>query len=111
VFGAPSPSPLHRGRSGDAGHTEKRGEMWRDRRVSGTGKIRPRFDDGIKRKECIKRSRFDDGVGLSVFSSRLRTASNPGLVVGRATASRYGRCSCRLTRLTISIKIVLLANQ
>lgn len=34
VSGAPSPSPVHRGRSRHAGHNEKRGEEWRDRRVS-----------------------------------------------------------------------------
>jgi hypothetical protein len=40
VSGAPSPSPSHRGRSGDAGHNEKRGQPTRARPVSGTGKIR-----------------------------------------------------------------------
>ena len=40
VSGAPSPSPSHRGRSGDAGHNEKRGQPTRGRPVSGTGKIR-----------------------------------------------------------------------
>ena len=36
VPGPPSPSPSHRGRSGDARHYEKRGGEWRGRRVSGT---------------------------------------------------------------------------
>jgi hypothetical protein len=36
VFGAPSPSPSQRGRTGDAGHTEKRGGEWQGRLVSGT---------------------------------------------------------------------------
>ena len=36
VSGAPSPSPSHRGRSGDAGHNEKRGQPTRGRRVSGS---------------------------------------------------------------------------
>jgi hypothetical protein len=31
-------------------------------------------------------------------------------VVGRATASRYSRCSFMLTRLTIIVKMVVLAN-
>jgi hypothetical protein len=36
MSGAPSPSPSHRGRTGDAGHNEMRGEEARGRRVSGT---------------------------------------------------------------------------
>jgi hypothetical protein len=40
VSGVPSLSPLHRRRSGHAGHNEMRGGKWRDRRVSNSRKHR-----------------------------------------------------------------------
>jgi hypothetical protein len=36
LSGAPSPSPVHMGRSGHVGHNEKRGEEWRARCSSDT---------------------------------------------------------------------------
>jgi hypothetical protein len=97
VSGAPSPSPPHRGRSGHAGHNEKRGGEWRGRSLSGT--LNFNLTVAYLAKEVMRAVTHDDIFTLMAAEGQARRlvgAAQPPRVAGVRMPPRVPALSFRL---------------